>query len=346
MREYAAWDYMNAVEAQYERELQFRIAAGKELNPNPTGVRYSHGEPFEYKTHQEDYTDPVKHPLAEIEDELKYNGKWRWLADKKEDWMDRHVLKGNMGSEFDRIHNGIWYALDAALIPDSYTGVALTFLPGVVKAGQAVSRLAAEAELLGRAAPELVAIDAATLSAGNDLRDVSLATGNGGQSALAPGGVVRVGTATPGAAELAQANGELGEAIKYTFGNPVRTDNLVTFFGRTTGSEVAAEAEAAIQRGAKEINIGSGTHGVDEMAANQFGSDFEMVANDSHSGQFLQEDLDTARRLQQLYPDVKIKVYDTLNPAEYESFMRQVQRATPGSDVHAIAAWCHSVRTF
>ncbi|HEY6922311.1 MAG TPA: hypothetical protein VI653_02495, partial [Steroidobacteraceae bacterium] len=156
----------------------------------------------------------------------------------------------------------------------------------------------------------------------------------------------RAGIKGAGVVKNRFGNLRVGEDLKYTFGNAVRQDNTVGFFGTTKASEVAAEAEAAILRGATEVNIGSGTHGVDDISASQFfDNEFNLTGKGS-SGLFLEEDLATAAKLQQQYPGVTIKVYDALDPEEYAAFQRQVARAVPGSNVAAIAAWCHSVRNF
>lgn len=153
------------------------------------------------------------------------------------------------------------------------------------------------------------------------------------------------GRAPTSSRDIQSSSRSSGMQLGRQFGNAVRKDNVVGFFDVTNAREVALEVEAAVLRGAKEVNIGSGTHGVDELSLAQFYDEFEL-SGAGNSGQFLREDLRTVSRLQAKYPDVKFKLYDALDPGEYAAFQRQMDRATPGSDVAAVAAWCHSVRSF
>jgi len=146
-------DFMSAQEAYFKAEVLFRKQADVLLNrlpPDPDGLGYDWP--------QEDYTDMVKYPIANLQDLVRYHGTIKPISQWIEHRQDDHVIYSHQGSVA-WIVNGIGFVADR-FIPDTEAGIVLTLVPFMPKGLKGLSRLLPEAEeslpgLLGDALPAL-----------------------------------------------------------------------------------------------------------------------------------------------------------------------------------------------
>lgn len=122
--------------------------------------------------------------------------------------------------------------------------------------------------------------------------------------------------------------------------NVQREHNAIGFKGVVEWTEIDSVLRREIENGNHELHVLTHAHG--KVEADGAGW---KISDQQQATEFMSEDAVTARAIMREFRGVKVRLYDALDPVQYDAFMRQQARAAEGaSGVASVAAICYSAQ--